>query len=84
MFNSVIDSNWTDIRYGALRSQVSFTSCFNMAVISAVLVTFCIFSTVYIGDCANYQPGAIQLTEDTWQDILQGEWMVELYVLVEL
>ncbi|XP_053386576.1 thioredoxin-related transmembrane protein 1-like [Mercenaria mercenaria] len=48
-----------------------------MAVIACVLTFLYVFSAFYTVSCSNYQPRAIQLTEDTWQDILQGEWMVE-------
>ncbi|XP_052767749.1 thioredoxin-related transmembrane protein 1-like [Mya arenaria] len=41
----------------------------------SVLAVF--LSVISGAACVNYQPRAIQITEDTWEDILEGEWLVE-------
>ena len=48
-----------------MAQKVAFLFCFILQILT-------------LANCVNYQPRAIQLAEDTWQDILEGEWMVEL------
>ncbi|KAH3712115.1 thioredoxin-related transmembrane protein 1-like [Dreissena polymorpha] len=45
-----------------------------MSTVLSLMCVLFMFSAVRGG---NYQPRAIQLTEETWPDILEGEWMVE-------
>ncbi|KAL4239080.1 Thioredoxin-related transmembrane protein 1 [Mactra antiquata] len=43
-------------------------------IIYRLLIAFFVIFCVQGGE---YQPSAIRLTEDSWQDILEGQWMVE-------
>ncbi|XP_050680700.1 thioredoxin-related transmembrane protein 1-like [Leptidea sinapis] len=49
-----------------------------LARISSV-VNFCLISTLLLCICTNPTSADVELNEDNWTQILEGEWMVEFY-----
>lgn len=67
MFSSVCDT---------ILSATSQTAVFKMAFGKmSVLTIFVVFCAFYV---ANGQKKVIELNEENWGDMLNGEWMVEL------